>query len=117
MPLSLQDGYTLKGETTGRDLDGSPLPVVSFTYRPPVGKELSAYRYEFNAATDGGQQHAARVKFLLARIVTWNVELEPGKPANVTAETLDKVPDSILLDLVNEAAKWKPKPQEGAAGN
>lgn len=118
MPLRIHDGYTLKGETTGKgNTDGEVMPVVKFDYRPPTAREMSAFRFDLTMAKNGDEQHELRKAFILARLVSWDVELADGKRANVTPEVIDQLPDPILLDIVNESAKWRPKSQEDAAGN
>lgn len=117
MPLALDDGYTLKGHTTGRDrIDGSPLPVINFEYRPPRATEMSDFRFRMASATSGEEQHKIRVGFICSRLVKWDVEKD-GKPVPVSPEYVDPLPDPFVLDLVDESAKWKPRPQEEAVKN
>ena len=118
MALRLHDGYTLKGQTSGTgNTEGEVLPVVKFEYRPPLAREISQFRYDMTMAKNGDEQHDLRRAFVLARLVVWDVELSDGKRANVTADVIDQLPDPILLDIVAESMKWRPRPQEDAAGN
>lgn len=109
MPLKLEDGYTLSGRTTGNGNYGEPQPVVCFEYRPPTPRELSAFRYALSTAASGEGQHDTRVAYLLKRLVSWDVLGLDDKPTPITSAALDRVPDPILQDLVNESSKWRPK--------
>lgn len=117
MPLRIDDGYTLEGETTGKGDQGEPLPVVKFEYRPPLAREMADYRYQVQTAQSGDGVLRARVEFLVGRLVGWDVYGRDNKPVKIDADVLRRVPDPILLDLVNECSKWKPRPEAEALGN
>lgn len=117
MPFQLDDGYTLRGETTGKGDAGEPFPVVVFEYRPPLATEMNRFRHMVSSSATAAGVYEARVTFLIARIVSWDIVGADGKTAPITAATLDKLPDPIFLDLLTECCKWKPREQEDAAGN
>ena len=117
MPLQIDDGYTLRGSTSGRDrIDGSALPVIAFEYRPPRASDMADFRYAISTATSGEAQHKVRVAFICSRLVRWDVE-KGGKPVSPTEEFVSVLPDSFVLDLVDESAKWRPRPQAEAEKN
>ncbi len=118
MPLRIDDGYTLRGRTSGvGNSDSDKLPVVEFEYRPPTAAEMAQYRMDMRDAKTGADEHRLRCAFVAARLVSWDVETADGKRSNVTPDLVAKLPDPILLDLSVEVTKWKPKVQEDAAGN
>ena len=116
--MRIQDGYTLRGETSGKgNSEGETVPVVKIEYRPATAAAMSDFRFRMAHAVSGAEQHALRVEFLTAQLLSWDVEEAGKKAAPIEARTLNMIPDPILLDMVNECAKWKPKPQAEAAGN
>lgn len=120
MPLRIQDGYTLRGQTSGKGYsDADCLPVVRFEYRPPLAVEMTTFRRDLREARSGEDEHRIRVAFVVARLVKWDVEdSTPGRAVlPIDAVTVGKLPDEILVDLAAETAKWKPKPEEDSRGN
>lgn len=117
MPFFIDDGYTLIGQTSGTSDEGIEMPVVNFSYRPPLASEMTAFRFKVQSAQTAEQVHEARCKFLLARLVSWDVVGKDKKSFPITEAAFDKLPYPIVQDLVIECAKWKIRSQEEAAGN
>jgi hypothetical protein len=120
VPLRIADGYTLKGQTSGKGYsDSDSLPVVHFEYRPPLALEMTTFRRDLREARSGEEEHKVRVAFVVARLVKWDVEGSPPEygvlPIDVA--TVGRLPDEILVDLASETAKWKPKPEAEARKN
>ena len=117
MPLFIDDGYTLAGTTSGRDDTGQAIPEVVYQYRPPLAAEMVGFRFAIRSAVSGDAVFAVQVKFLLSRLVAWDVVGKDRKPAPLEAATFDALPDRIFTELVDGCATWKPRTQEEAAGN
>ncbi len=116
--LKVEDGYTLRGETSGKgNTDGEEMPVVKFEYRPATGRDMASFRYSMASAISGDAQHDLRRAFIIAHVVSWDVVTADGAAAKIVARVIDLLPDPVLLDIVNECTRWKPRPQEEAAKN
>ena len=121
--LALDDGYTLKESTSPTATDSlgnvvfGGLPVVEFEYRPALPVALAEWRAATRQARGGADEFAATAKFLCDHLCSWNVTDARGNPAPVTPETLRKVPEPILDQIVKAVATWAPKKMEQDAGN
>lgn len=124
MGLQIDDGFTLDGRTkatvtdpvTGRALyDG--LPEVTYRYRPALPDALAEWRYQMRAATSGYAAVSATALFVAAHLVSWDVTDAKGAPLPITVETVRKVPEPILDQLVEAVSKWAPKHLAAALGN
>lgn len=124
MPLVIDDGYTLDGCTksavtdpvTGRALhDG--LPEVRFKYRPALPDSLAEWRHKLRAATSGYASVDATAILVAGHVVSWDVTTVAGAPAPITADTVRKLPEPILEQMVDAIAKWAPKNLASALGN
>lgn len=118
MRLFLDDGYSLtaKTEETVRDLLGnviaSGLPVVEFTYRPALPEALAEWRHSLRMAKDGAGEFRATANFVAGHLCSWNVVLKGGAAAPIDADTIGKVPEPILDQIVQAVATWKPGQDE-----
>lgn len=118
MALRIKDGYTLRGKTTGKGFsDADVIPVVCFEYRPPLAAELAQFRIDQQAARTGAELVKVRAAFVNARLVGWDVENAKGDPLIKNEQNILLLPDEVLLDIVAECQKWKPAPEDSAAGN
>lgn len=116
MALRIDDGYTIHSQTSPLAKDGSQLPVVRFTYRPPLAGDLSRFRWEVQTAPTAEAWFTARCNFLAERLVSWDVLLG-NTIAPITAVNLAAIPDEIFGQLIDGVCVWKPRTQEAAAGN
>lgn len=124
MAFVIQDGYTLKGQTSGKGYtDADVLPVLQFDYRPPRASEVAQFRMDQAAARTGEELVKVRAAFVAKRLAKWNAQqlvagsVEP-RDVPITAEAIAGLPDEVITDLVAETLKWKPKPtEEASAGN
>lgn len=118
MPLRIQDGYTLPGETSGKGFTNSDaLPVVKFEYRPPLAKEVAQFRRDVAGAKSGEEEVQLRAEFAARRLVKWDVEDAIGTSLPISSATVALLPEEVLTDLVAECMKWRPKPESEARGN
>lgn len=119
MPLRIRDGYTVKGQTSGKGFtDADPIPVVHFEYRPPTAVQLAQFRFDQAGCRTGEELVKARAAFLHSRLVDWDVESGSGGKLPIVMENIARLPDEVLSDLVAECQKWRPAAsQEQAAGN
>lgn len=109
--LSLDDGYTLKSETKETYETCAGLPVVSFQYRPALPAALTDWRYALRMARSGKDEYEATLKLLTDHLVSWDIE-DAGKTAPITTETLRRVPEPILAQLITTITAWAPKSAE-----
>lgn len=123
MRLSIEDGYTLHGQTEATVADPvtnrvlyADLPVVTFSYRPALPVALATYRRAANRAESGEVEVEATAKFLCDHLTAWDVQGRGGAVAPLTAESVKKVPEPILDQIVKAVAHWAPK-AEADLGN
>jgi len=115
--LALNDGYTLEAATL-HECDGTAgLPVVCFRYRPALPDALAEWRYGLNRATSGRAEVDATARFLADHLVSWDVRAADGTNAPVSADTIRRVPEPILNQLLRRVLSWAGPAQEQAAGN
>ena len=124
MRLRIEDGYTLEGvteETACPDrITGDPLytdlPAVHFRYRPALPEALAEWRYARSRVTSGKAELDANVTLVVGHLVSWDVEGASGDNLPITAETVRKIPDPILDQIVTKIITWAPK-AVAVAGN
>ena len=115
--LAIDDGYTLEAATKP-DFGGmSNLPVVTYRYRPALPDALGEWRYAARLAASGKAEVDATAKLVADHLVSWDVTDAAGKPAPITPDTVRKVPEPILHQLVDTVASWAGPEQDAAAGN
>lgn len=124
MRLAIDDGYTLEASTkatiahpvSGQTL-ATDLPIVNFRYRPALPEALAEWRYATRGATSGKAELDATATLLADHLVSWDVVDGKGQALPITPETVRKVPEPILNQLLEIVTTWAPQQMEHAAGN
>lgn len=115
--LALNDGYTLEAATKAEAAGFAGLPVVTYRYRPALPDALAEWRYAARLATNGKAEVDATAKLVGDHLVSWDVTDAAGKPAAISADTVRKIPEPILNQLLDKIVSWAGPEQEKAAGN
>ncbi|MDB5312656.1 MAG: hypothetical protein JWO38_6858 [Gemmataceae bacterium] len=115
--LSLNDGYTLDAATLPEFGGARGFPVVTYRYRPALPDALAEWRYASRMAGSGKAEVDATAKLVAGHLVSWDVEVAPGTTAPITPETVRKVPEPILNQILERVVSWAGPEQEKAAGN
>jgi hypothetical protein len=123
MRLAIDDGFTLEAATkdtltgpSGQTL-AKGLPVVNYRYRPALPEALAEWRYAMRAATSGKAELDAIAKLLADHLVSWDVIDGKGVALPIAAESVRKVPEPILNQLLDTVTTWAPKSMADALGN
>lgn len=115
MRLDIDDGYTLTDATkpeevnpdTGQPVNPYILPVVRFRYRPALPEALAEMRMRTRRANTGKEEVKAVADFLAAHLVEWDV-VNKGEPAKIEAESIAKIGEPILNQILAIVARWAP---------
>lgn len=124
MRLTIDDGYTLSGRTEADVADPvanrvlySGLPVVTFGYRPALPEALAEWRFALSRANSGREQVDATAKLVSDHLVGWDVADATGREVRITPESVRRVPEPILDQIVKAVATWSAKEMESDAKN
>lgn len=97
--LLINDGYTLDGT-----VHKSPWPKVCFRYRPALPEDVLEY---FAGRKDSGKSWlSAMVAILIKQLVSWDVTDEADNLVPINQETLRRVPQPVLSDMVGIVTGW-----------
>jgi hypothetical protein len=108
MPLELiGDGYELDAKTR----PVGPWPAVAFVYRPALPVRVRAY---LNAKAKAGDDEQAEMKAIAAILVdqmkSWDITAS-GKPTPITENTIRRVPEPVLRQLLDAVTGYGPGEQ------
>jgi hypothetical protein len=109
MPLDLDDGYTLNGETATTDRDGKPIPSISFRYRPALPRAIYQLRFDTRMARSGDEEQEAGAKFVSQYLVDWDVT-DNGRTTKPTQENALRLHPFFLEQIVDIISRWAAKP-------
>jgi hypothetical protein len=116
MAFDIDDGYTLDGITLPQHRKETGLPVIQFKYRPALAEELNRWRYKINHAVNADEMFAATTKLLCDHLVSWDVAAKK-QPAPITHDSLKKLPESTLEQILDAVTTWAPAEQAKTEGN
>lgn len=118
MRLSLNDGYTLSAKTSVTFTDGvrewSNLPVVSFDYRPALPDAIYEWQMRTTRALTGKEQLDAAAELLAGHLTKWDVTDKSGTNAQLTPDTVRRVPYPIFQQLITRVTTWAAQAGEDA---
>jgi hypothetical protein len=110
--LFLQDGYTLEGKTEPTYGSAKGLPVVTFAYRPADPAAIYEWQWKGEHAASGADRLNADADLVAGCLVSWDVQ-----DATLDKDTIKKVPNPILQQIISACATWAAKEMAAAAGN
>lgn len=110
--LLIEDGYTAEGEVP--EMRGRT-PRVGFTYRPALPEAVKSLNLA--PRQTGKQLMDVVVEFLDRQLVSWDVTDRKGEPVPINRDTLRRVPDPVLVALVDIVAGYAPAQADADAGN
>jgi hypothetical protein len=93
--LLIQDGFTLQGRIAAQ----GRLPEVNFSYRPAMPERV--FSYQAAPEFTGPQRMTKVINLLVQHVVDWDVLDANGAPIVLSAEVLRRVPQRILLRMVD----------------
>lgn len=110
MPLQLiDDGYTLDAVVKAEGW-----PAVQIKYRPALAPRVQEYRDSRAAAADSAGRLKALTSLLAGQLAGWDVQTASGQPAPFNEASLRRLPDPILLKLVDIVLGYGAGPESAA---